>query len=120
FSSIALQTVLGVGIALLLHQPLRGINIFRGLLLFPYMVPTAVAALTWRWLFNPEIGVVNHVLSWVGIESVQWFATPTMAMVTAILLNVWRFTPFVVIAVLARLQTLPPELCEAAVVDGAG
>ncbi len=118
-ASIVLQTVIGVSVALLLHQPLWGINIFRGLLLFPYMVPTAVAALTWRWMFNPEIGVVNYLLGLAGIPPVQWFASPGLAMITAIILNVWRFTPFVIIAVLARLQSLTPELYEAAIVDGA-
>src|SRR5688500_1822400 len=60
--SIFFQTVLGVLIALLLHQPLAGVAVFRGLLLFPYIVPTVVIALIWRWIFNPEIGVVNYAL----------------------------------------------------------
>ncbi len=60
--SILLQTVLGVGIALLLNRAIPGIAVFRGLLLFPYIVPTVVIALIWRWIFNPEIGVVNHAL----------------------------------------------------------
>ncbi|MBR0665194.1 sugar ABC transporter permease [Roseomonas hellenica] len=116
------QAVIGVGLALLLHQPLRGINAFRGLLLFPYIVPTVVIALNWRWLFNSEIGIVNHLLLQAGIiaEPVAWLSTPDMAMASAILLNVWKYTPFVVIVVLARLQTIPTELYDAAKVDGAG
>jgi len=116
------QAVIGVGLALLLHQPLRGINAFRGLLLFPYIVPTVVIALNWRWLFNAEIGIVNHLLLSAGIisERVAWLSTPDMAMASAILLNVWKYTPFVVIVVLARLQTIPTELYDAAKVDGAG
>ena len=122
FSSIALQAILGVGIALLLHSQLRGINIFRGLLMFPYIVPTAVIALMWTWLFNPEIGIVNHVLLSVGLidENIYWLSTPEMAMASTIMLNVWKYTPFVVICVLARLQTISPELYDAAKVDGAG
>ena len=121
-ASIVLQTVFGVGIALLLNQTLRGINVFRGLLLFPYMVPTVVIALIWRWMFNPEFGVVNAVLRGSGLISapIYWLATPLWAMVSTILLNVWKFTPFVVICVLARLQVIPLELYEAAAVDGAG
>lgn len=120
--STLFQTVLGVGLALLLHQPLRGVNAFRGLLLFPYIVPTVVIALNWRWLFNSEIGIVNHALLSAGIirENVAWLSTPDMAMASAILLNVWKYTPFVVICVLARLQTIPTELYDAAKVDGAG
>ena len=120
--SILFQTVFGVGIALLLHQALFGIAVFRGLLLFPYIVPTVVVALIWRWIFNPEIGVVNHALLSIGLVSqpIYWLSTRDMAMASTIMLNVWKYTPFVVICVLARLQTIPPELHEAAQVDGAG
>ena len=120
--STVLQALIGVGLALLLHLPLRGINAFRGLLLFPYIVPTVVIALNWRWLFNSEIGIVNHLLMSAGIisERIAWLSTPDMAMASAILLNVWKYTPFVVIVVLARLQTIPTELYDAAKVDGAG
>lgn len=120
--SIVFQTVLGVGIALLLHQTLPGMSIFRGLLLFPYIVPTVVIALIWRWIFNPEIGVVNYALQSLGLISqpIYWLSTPNMAMVSTIMLNVWKYTPFVVICVLARLQSVPLELYDAAKVDGAG
>ena len=122
FLSIVFQTVFGVGIALLLHQALPGIAIFRGLLLFPYIVPTVVIALIWRWIFNPEIGVVNYALQSAGLigEPIYWLSSPSMAMASTIMLNVWKYTPFVVICVLARLQTVPLELYDAAKVDGAG
>ena len=121
-SSIFLQTVMGVSLALLLHVPLRGISVFRGLLLFPYIVPTVVIALIWRWMFNPEIGIVNHSLMSFGLieENIYWLSTPTMAMVSTVMLNVWKYTPFVIICVLAKLQTIPLELYDAAKVDGAG
>lgn len=120
--SILFQTVLGVALALLLNLTLPGMAIFRGLLLFPYIVPTVVIALNWRWIFNSEIGIVNHALLSAGIisENIAWLSTPDMAMLSAILLNVWKYTPFVVICVLARLQTIPTELYDAAKVDGAG
>lgn len=120
-ASIFFQTILGVSLALLLHRPLRGISIFRGLMLFPYMVPTVVIALTWRWMFNPEMGIVNYILQSLSIieEKIYWLSFPNMAMLSAIMLNVWKFTPFVLICVLARLQTIPLELYDAAKVDGA-
>lgn len=120
--SIVFQTVFGVAIALLLHQALPGIAVFRGLLLFPYIVPTVVIALIWRWIFNPEIGVVNYALQSASLirEPIYWLSTPSMAMASTVLLNVWKYTPFVVICVLARLQTVPLELYDAAKVDGAG
>jgi len=120
--SIVLQTVIGVLLALLLHLPLRGISVFRGLLLFPYIVPTVVIALILQWMLNPDIGVVNWSLRGAGLidESIYWLATPSMAMLSTIMLNVWKYTPFVTICVLARLQTIPLELYDAAKVDGAG
>lgn len=120
--SILLQTLFGVGLALLLNQSIYGISFFRGLLLFPYIVPTVVIALNWRWIFNPEIGVVNYALKSAGLisENIYWLSTPDMAMASTIMLNVWKYTPFVIICVLARLQTIPLELYDAAKVDGAG
>ena len=120
-TSIVLQTVLGVALALLLHLPLRGISIFRGLLLFPYIVPTVVIALCWQWMLNPDLGIVNHALRSAGIirDNIFWLSTPDMAMASTIALNVWKYTPFVTICVLARLQTIPLELYDAAKVDGA-
>jgi ABC-type sugar transport system permease subunit len=120
--SIVLQTLFGVGLALLLHISLPGIAVFRGLLLFPYIVPTVVIALNWRWIFNSEIGIVNYALLSLGLidQNIAWLSTPNMAMTSAVLLNVWKYTPFVVICVLARLQTIPTELYDAAKVDGAG
>jgi len=122
FSSIVLQTAIGVALALLLHLPLAGISVFRGLLLFPYIVPTVVIALILQWMLNPEIGVVNWSLRGAGLvdDNVYWLATPGLAMLSTIALNVWKYTPFVTICVLARLQTIPLELYDAAKVDGAG
>jgi len=81
-----------------------------------------VTGVAWRWMFNPELGIVNAVLKGSGLVrgEVYWLSDPTWAMVSTILLNVWKFTPFVVICVLARLQTIPVEIVEAAQVDGAG
>ncbi len=120
-TSIVLQTAIGVSLALLLHLQLRGISFFRGLLLFPYIVPTVVIALTWQWMLNPEVGIVNYALKRAGLisENIYWLSTPGMAMVSTIMLNVWKYTPFVTICVLARLQTIPLELYDAAAVDGA-
>lgn len=122
FFSVLLQTIFGVGLGLILHRTLRGISFFRGLLLFPYIVPTVVIALCWQWMLNPEIGIVNHSLKEIGVisENVYWLSTPGMAMWSTIMLNVWKYTPFVTICVLARLQSIPLELFDAAKIDGAG
>jgi len=120
-STLVLQLVLGVAAALLLNEAFLGRGLLRGVVLFPYMIPTIVAVILWKWLLNDSYGLVNHLLvttrvtqaplAWLGRDYIMW---------SLILTSVWQFFPFVVVAYLARLQTIPPELYEAAKVDGAG
>ncbi len=116
----ALQLVFGVAAALVLHEGFRGRTLVRGLVLFPYMIPTIVAVIVWRWLLNETYGLVDHLLvTWRLVrEPIAWLGTDHV-MTSLIAMSVWQFTPFVVVSVLARLQTVPPELYEAARVDGA-
>ncbi len=120
-STIVIQLGLGVAAALLLHETFRGRNLLRGVVLFPYMIPTVVAVILWKWLLNDQFGLVNHLLLTLGVvrTPVPWLGKDYI-MWSLILTSVWQFFPFVVIAYLARLQTIPPELYEAATVDGAG
>jgi multiple sugar transport system permease protein len=119
-TTIALQVVLGVATALLLHQAFPGRNLVRGLVLFPYMIPTVVAVILWKWLLNNQFGLVNYLLVELGLVSqpISWMGR-SWIMASLILISVWQFFPFVVLAVLARLQTIPEELYDAAKVDGA-
>ena len=114
-TTIVLQLVLGTAAALLLNEAFPGRGLVRAAAIFPYVVPTVVAIIIWKWLLNSQFGLVNHVL---GVP-VSWFGRDWI-MVSLILVSVWQFFPFVLLAVLARLQTIPPELYEAAKVDGAG
>jgi multiple sugar transport system permease protein len=120
-ATIVLQLGLGVAAALLLNEAFRGRNFLRGAVLFPYMIPTVVAVILWKWLLNDQFGLVNHLLIASGLAGapVAWFG-PERIMWSLVLTSVWQFFPFVVITYLARLQTIPPELYEAATVDGAG
>jgi multiple sugar transport system permease protein len=119
-STIALQLALGVGAALLLNEAFAGRGLVRAVAIFPYVVPTVVAVIIWKWLLNSQFGVVNHVLESAGIidRPVSWMGRDWI-MVSLIIVSVWQFFPFVLLAVLARLQSIPPELYEAAKVDGA-
>jgi multiple sugar transport system permease protein len=116
----ALQIALGVGAALVLHQPFPGRTAVRALVLFPYMIPTIVAVVVWRWLLNDTYGLVDYLLVAWGLarQPVVWLSVDYI-MASLIVMSVWQFTPFVILSVLARLQTVPPELYEAARVDGA-
>ena len=118
--TMVLQLGVGVPAALLLNEGFRGRTLLRGIVLFPYMIPTIVAVILWKWLLNDSYGLVNHLLMSAGLvrAPVAWLG-PDYIMTSLIVTSVWQFFPFVVVTYLARLQTIPPELYEAATVDGA-
>jgi multiple sugar transport system permease protein len=119
-ATVVLQLVVGVPAALLLNEAFRGRTLLRGVVLFPYMIPTIVAVMLWKWLLNDSYGLVNHLLVAAKLTTtpVAWLG-PEWIMTSLVLTSVWQFFPFVVVTYLARLQTIPPELYEAARVDGA-
>ena len=119
-AAIVLQVALGIGFALLLQQPFRGRALLRGLAFLPYLLPTVVAVLTFKWMIDGSLGIVTIVLDTLGLPPIYWFETETAAMVSVILVSVWLWTPFVTTTFLAGLQTVPVQLYEAARVDGAG
>ncbi len=120
--TLSLQIVFGVLVALMLHRKLVFRALARSLVLFPYFLSTVVAVLVWRWMFNDLYGVLNHMLMWARIIDmpVDWLGSMPNAMISLIFIGAWKYFPFVVIAVLARLQSIPDELYEAATIDGAG
>ena len=120
--TLTLQIVLGVGMALVLHQNIWFRSLARSLILFPYFVSTVVAVLVWKWLFNDLYGILNHLMMAAGLIDmpVDYLGSMPNAMISVILVGAWKYFPFVVIAVLARLQTIPETLYEAARIDGAG
>ncbi|HEY9506071.1 MAG TPA: sugar ABC transporter permease [Gemmatimonadales bacterium] len=119
-ATMVLQLGVGVPAALLLNESFRGRNVLRGFVLFPYMIPTIVAVILWKWLLNDSYGLVNYLLVRSGAvrTPVAWLG-PDYIMTALIVTSVWQFFPFVVVTYLARLQTIAPELYEAATVDGA-
>src|SRR5262245_12243346 len=119
-TTIVLQIGLGVGAALVLHRAFPGRSVVRALLVFPYVIPTVVAVIVWKWLLNSQFGLINYLIEQAGIvEQPISFMGKDWIMASLIIVSVWQFFPFVVIGVLARLQTIPPELYDAAMVDGA-
>ena len=120
-TNVVFQTVLGFLIALLLNLSLPGRNIARGAILFPFIVPGVVAAIIWGYLFDDLTGVADYVLLSLHIikEPLGWLSSPATAMNTVVAISVWKFEPFMIILFLARLQTVPTDMLEAARVDGA-
>ena len=118
--TILFQLILGVAAALILNESFVGRGLVRGIVLFPYMIPTIVAVILWKWLLNDTYGVVNYWLFALGIarDPISWLGTDHI-MLSTIVISVWQFFPFVLLSILARLQTIPEELYEAAKVDGA-
>jgi multiple sugar transport system permease protein len=118
--TIILQVVLGVAAALILNEAFMGRGLVRGIVLFPYMIPTIVAVILWKWLLNDTYGVVNYWTLALGIvrDPISWLGADHI-MLSTIIMSIWQFFPFVLLSILARLQTIPEALYEAAKVDGA-
>ncbi|WP_350244335.1 extracellular solute-binding protein [Deinococcus sonorensis] len=119
--SVALETVLGVLVALLLNQRFRGRTLARALLILPWAIPTIVNATMWRWIYNPEYGALNALLTQTGLIGGyrSWLGEPSSAMLMVILADVWKNYPLVAMIALAALQGVPAEIHEAASLDGA-
>jgi multiple sugar transport system permease protein len=127
------KVVLGLALALLMHQTFPGRNLVRAGLLLPYIIPTALSTLAWKWIFHNVYGIINLSLKGLGlittnivflglakVISLPPLADISLALASLIGVNIWRGTPFFAIGLLAGLQTIPQELYEAAEIDGAG
>jgi len=121
FGSLGLQFIFGLGLALLLNQAFYGRKLIQALVLLPWAVPTFLSGLNWAWLFNPVISPIPHWLAALGIlnEPYNILADPELAIIGPIVANVWFGIPFFAITLMAGLQSIPKDLYEAAVIDGA-
>ncbi|MCD6231359.1 sugar ABC transporter permease [Candidatus Aerophobetes bacterium] len=121
FGSASLQLLIGLTLALVLNQRLPGRGFLRGMALFSWIIPAAMAAIMWGWLLHGELGLINDVLMKLGLIHTRyvWLGDPVTAMISLIIVNVWRLSPLFMIVFLAALQSIPPVLYEAAKIDGA-
>ena len=120
--SVGIEFILGLGFALLLNASFRGKGLTRAVVLIPWALPPAVMAMAWGWMYDGTYGIFNDLLTRAGIinEPVAWLGKPTLAMVSVIIADVWKTTPFIMIILLAGLQSIPRDLYEAIKIDGAG
>jgi len=111
----------GLWLALLLNRHFRGKAIIRAFILLPFIIPTVLSTFAWKWMFDPTFSVINWTLFQLGLITtrINWLGDPDLAMTSIIVINVWRGVPFFAITLLAGLQTISPELHEAAAIDGA-
>ncbi len=121
-ASIAISTVAGFAIALVLNTGLRGVRLFRTGVFQVWIVPWITVAILWGWIFNADYGVVNFVLIDLGLiaEKKKWLADPLLAQSVIVAGFAWRLIPFMMVVSLAAIQGVPRELLEAAAIDGAG
>jgi multiple sugar transport system permease protein len=119
--SVVLELLFGLGIALVLNQAFMGRGIVRTIAIIPWALPTAIMGLAWAWIFNDQYGVVNDILQRLNLinTNINWLGEPTLAMITLIVADVWKTTPFISIILLAGLQSISQDLYEAHSIDGA-
>jgi multiple sugar transport system permease protein len=119
FLSLALQLVLGTGLALLLFRAKRLPGIVRSLFISPFMMPPVVAGMMWLVILDPSLGAANYILTSIGLPPSSWLASPALVVPTLAMIDTWQWTPYVALIVLGGLQSLPPSVYEAAEIDGA-
>lgn len=117
--AVVFGVTLGLVSALAIDRPFRGRSIVRAVLLFGWAVPNVAAALIWLWMFNGQSGAFNTALSGLGFQPVPWLTSTTAALPSVLMVTVWQVAPFVMLVVLAALQSVPEEVREAARIDGA-
>jgi len=120
FWSIVIETILGLGVALVLNANFRGRGLIRAAILVPWAVPTIVSARIWAWMLHDQFGILNDLLVRVGViaQPIAWTADIDTAMWAVIIVDVWKTTPFMALLCLAALQMLPGDCYEAAKLDG--
>ena len=117
---VSAEMVLGIALALALEHPVRGMAFFRTLFILPMMIAPIAVGLAWRYLFDAQFGLINAVLGLVGIAGKTWLADPTLAFVAIVIADVWQWTPFVFIMMIAALANVDKAVIEASRIDGAG
>lgn len=121
FITTVIKLVLGLWLAQLLNRHFRGKAFIRAFILLPFIIPTVLSTFAWKWMFDPTFSVINWMLWKMGAITgrINWLGDPDLAFTSIIIVNVWRGVPFYAISLLAGLQTVNPELQEAAAIDGA-
>ncbi|WP_293782444.1 carbohydrate ABC transporter permease [uncultured Aeromicrobium sp.] len=119
-ATVVFAVLLGTGAAVFINRPFRGRAGIRAVMTFPYAMPTVAVALIYVWIYNQSGGVLNRSLGVLGIGQTGWLTDPQWGMFSVVLATVWKVFPFVMLVMLAALQSVPDELYEAAKIDGAG
>lgn len=120
--SVSTQFLMGLMIALLLNTKIVGRSVLRGLMMMPWVIPSVVVAIVWRWMLQPQYGVLNYILYHLGLSStvnIAWTQHPVLAMISVSMAAIWRQLPYMMVMILAALQAMDQTIVEAAKIDGA-
>jgi multiple sugar transport system permease protein len=117
--ALGLELLLGLGLALLLNRELKGVSLIRTIIIAPMAIPPVVVGLTWRLMYQQEIGVIGYLLELIGLHSFPFLGSPSTALYALAIADVWEWTPFMFLILYAGLLGISPELYEGAIVDGA-
>lgn len=117
-AAVAVEFFLGLAIAVLLDRQMRGIGVLRTLLVIPVLVSPVAMGLTFRYMYSPSYGLVNYLLQRAGLPRLDWIVSTTWALPAAILVDIWQWTPFMVLILLSGMQSVPVDIAEAAELDG--
>jgi multiple sugar transport system permease protein len=112
------EIALGLILALLLEAKMAGLRTFRTIFVLPIMVAPVVVGVVWRYLYDPSFGMINYLLNVLGIEARMWLSEPNLALPSIIIADIWQWTPFVFLLLLAGLQGVPKDMLEAGMIDG--
>lgn len=120
FVSVSIEAVLGILVALVLNAEFKGRGLVRAAILIPWAIPTIVSAKMWGWMLNDQFGIINDALLKIGLidHKIAWTASIDTAMISVLIVDVWKTTPFMALLCLAGLQMIPKDVYEAAKVDG--
>ena len=118
FWTITLEMFVGISLALMLEKPLFGASVFRTIFILPLMISPVVVGLIWRYLYDARVGWINYYLQQFGFEPLVWLGKEDLAFMAIVITDIWQWTPFIFIIVIAGLQALPSEVIEASEIDG--
>lgn len=119
-AAVSIEIVLGFLLASILTRDFFGRNVVRGVLMIPMLASPIVSGIMWRFMYNPDFGIINYFFSVFGLPTQVWTGSPKTALLSCIIVDIWAFTPFVILLLLAGLQSIPKDQYEAAMIDGAG
>lgn len=118
--NIPIQTVVALGLAILLNRKMPAMGLFRALYVLPYMSTPVAMAVVWSWMFNGQFGLINHMLAVAGVHGPDWLGSTSTALPVVAMVSNWQYAGYNMLFFLAGMQTIPPSLYEAASIDGAG